>query len=418
MDNLVSISIVLDKRRVKSNNKYPVRLRVFTKTPRRQKLYPTIFDFNEKEFNTIWNGKRLSSDQRQINNQLKALELKANKAANGLDFFSFELFEKHMFRKQGEGTKVKYHYNQAINNLKSRNQINTANTYELSLKSIKSFLGSTNQRNIDSLDLSEIDVNFLKDYEFWMTEINDKSVTTVSIYLRVLRTIFNNAISDNEINSKFYPFGKRKYQVPATNNVKKALDSNQLKEFFNSKPETIQQEKAKDFWFLSFACSGINIKDLALLRQKNIDEGKIEFVRAKTKLTSKGNLKPITIYINEFSEYIIRKYGRLEKGNNDLIFDIISDRLTPSEKHNRIKNFTRFINQHIKKIAKKNGLPEEISTYWARHSYATNSIRKGARMEFMQEALGHSDTNTTKKYFSGFDDEIKKEFSQNVMDFK
>ena len=75
------------------------------------------------------------------------------------------------------------------------------------------------------------------------------------------------------------------------------------------------------------------------------------------------------------------------------------------------------MNQHLKKLAKDNNLPEEISTYWARHSFATNSIRKGASMEFISEALNHSDMNVTKNYFAGFEDKTKKEFADKLMDF-
>ena len=38
-------------------------------------------------------------------------------------------------------------------------------------------------------------------------------------------------------------------------------------------------------------------------------------------------------------------------------------------------------------------------------------------MEFMQEALGHNNIKTTQNYFSGFDDDIKKEFAQDIMNF-
>jgi site-specific recombinase XerD len=62
-------------------------------------------------------------------------------------------------------------------------------------------------------------------------------------------------------------------------------------------------------------------------------------------------------------------------------------------------------------------LPEQVSTYWARHSYATNAIRNGASMEFIQESLGQGNIKTTQNYIAGFDDDVKKEFSQTLMNF-
>jgi len=68
-------------------------------------------------------------------------------------------------------------------------------------------------------------------------------------------------------------------------------------------------------------------------------------------------------------------------------------------------------------LAVANKLPSDISFYYARHSFATNSLRKGASMEFISEALNHSDLSVTKNYFAGFEDEAKKEFANSIMNF-
>jgi len=38
-------------------------------------------------------------------------------------------------------------------------------------------------------------------------------------------------------------------------------------------------------------------------------------------------------------------------------------------------------------------------------------------MEFISEALNHSDLSVTKNYFAGFEDEAKKEFANSLLDF-
>lgn len=88
----------------------------------------------------------------------------------------------------------------------------------------------------------------------------------------------------------------------------------------------------------------------------------------------------------------------------------------PKKLNVAIKNYTRFVNQHIKTICVDNGLPE-ISTYWARHSFSTTAIRKGASMEFVQESLGHKNIRTTMNYFAGFDDDVKRDFAETLLDF-
>lgn len=82
-----------------------------------------------------------------------------------------------------------------------------------------------------------------------------------------------------------------------------------------------------------------------------------------------------------------------------------------------MKNFIRYINQHFRNFAKSIGIEEKVSTYWARHTFATNAIRNGASMEFVSEALSHSSINTTRAYFAGFENEEKKEFAKKLMDF-
>src|SRR5690606_12557721 len=199
----------------------------------------------------------------------------------------------------GDGVNVKYLFKLVITDFTNRGQIGTASTYDLSEKSITDFVENVQKRKYSKLTLFDITPDWLKDYEYYMTENKGRTLTTVSMYLRALRAIFNRVIDEKEITKDYYPFGKRKYQVPATRNVKKALTKEQLKKLFQSKPLTPEQEKAKDFWFFSYACNGMNIKDIALLRYEDIQDGKIEFYRAKTRITSKMNLKPVVAHLND-----------------------------------------------------------------------------------------------------------------------
>ena len=234
--------------------------------------------------------------------------------------------------------------------------------------------------------------------------------------MRPLKAIFNRAISEKDIKEHLYPFGETKYQIPSSKNNKRALSKEQLKALYHAEPLTTQQEKAKDFWFFSYSSNGMNVKDIALLKYKDFAETYFEFQRAKTKFTSKTKLEKIKVYLNDFNKSIIEKHGK-DKSVENFVFDILSSEDNAVNQRVKIRNFTRFINQNIKTLCRANGLPE-ISSYWARHSYATQGIRKGASMEFMQESLGHRDMKTTELYFKGFDDETKKEFASKIMDFE
>src|SRR5690606_6978241 len=103
-------------------------------------------------------------------------------------------------------------------------------------------------REASQLTFFEITPDWLNGFERYMIEHKNRSHTTVSIYLRVLRAIFNTAIAENEIPQEIYPFGKRKYRIPAAKAVKKSLTHAQLAQLFKAVPMTPEQEKAKAFW--------------------------------------------------------------------------------------------------------------------------------------------------------------------------
>jgi integrase/recombinase XerD len=413
----VYISICLDSRRAKANGLYPVKLRAFTSAPRVQKMYPTKFEFTKDQFEKIYETAKPRSEFKEIRQQIQSIEIFANKIASEIVPFSFEKFEKKLFRKPGEGENVFYQYEQTISRLKENKQLGTASNYHLSQLSIKNFLNHSHKKDSNKLFFKEITPQWLEKYENYMLEVKNLSRTTVSMYLRCLRTLFNSAISENEIEPDIYPFGKRKYQIPSVKNVKKSLSREDLKKLFEANTKNPEQEKAKDFWFFSYSCNGMNIKDIALLKWENINDEKLTFYRAKTINTSKSDLRPVTVYLTEFAKSIIKKYSNLVNQPKGYIFPILDQGHSEELKRAKIQNFTRFINQNIKKLAISEGITSDISTYWARHSFATNAIRNGASMEFVSEALNHSNMKTTQGYFAGFEENSKRDLMETLMTF-
>lgn len=417
MSSSVFISLYLDTRRSKANGKFPVKLRIFTNTPRIQKLYPTKFALSRSEFQSIWETKRTREEYKDIKREMQSVEQKANQIAGKLSPFTFELFEKKFVRKATDAHNVVWYYQNTIKKLHGEKCFGTASNYEVSLKSLLGFQSFKKGRDIDYLDFHEIDAKWLLKYEQYMTGEKKLSLTTVGIYLRPLRAIFNTAIAEGDIEREVYPFGKRKYQIPSPKSVKKALNMQQIRKLFYAKAHNAEQEKAKAFWFFSFACNGMNIKDIALLRYENIDGNRLSFYRAKTRNTTKSDLKLVEAYLTKKPKAVIKKYGNKNTGPKQFVFPILSESQTDLEQFWAIKNFTKFINQHVKNLAESVGITVDISSYWARHSFATNAVRMGKSMEFVSEALSHGDVNTTKAYFAGFEDDDKKDFMEKLMNF-
>jgi len=412
-----SISIYFDKRRIKENGNYPIRLQVYTSNPKNRKRYATKIEATEEEYEGAFGSSKVRKQYKWLKVTVDALTSKAEKIAKDLDPFTFDQFEKKMFRMIGQGCKVEFQYNEVIDEYNKNGQVGTAQSYLDSKRSLIRFCREVKKTKFEKLIFTDITKEWLLDYERFMLNTLDRSITTVGIYLRPLRALFNKAISEKEIEVDFYPFGKRKYQIPTKKNKKKALNTDQLKGLFEAIPANESQEKAKDFWFFTYACNGINMKDILLLKYSDIENDKIEFVRAKTKLTTKGNQKTITFYLNDFSKSIIDKYGNENTSPDTLVFDVLNGVTKPIDKLKKVKNFTQFVNKNMQKLCLANELPK-ISTYWARHTFATQSIRKGASMEFMQESLGHKDMKTTMSYFAGFDSNTKKDFADQLMNFE
>jgi integrase/recombinase XerD len=406
-----TLNYFLDQRKQKVNGKYPVKVTIYETATQNKKRYASKFEFaNMDEFNSVWNSKRPQGEKRQLRDEMQAVLNEVTDIANSLDQFSFEAFEEKFLKKvKGVEYDIQSYYAEVINRLNKNKQFGTANTYSFSIKALMEFHGKP------TLKFDSITPQWLIDFENHLTE-QGRSRTTVGIYLRTLRAIFNNCIADKIIPQEQYPFGRRRYVIPAPKAVKKALTKEQLKVLFDSAPQTPEQVKAKDFWFLSYACNGANINDILNWKWKNLSGDVLTFVRAKT-VNTKKDMKPIVIYLNEFVKNLIKKYGNPDQRPDAFIFPILSHNATPEQNYMKIKTFTKFVNVNLLKLAKSIGINEPISTYWARHSFTTSAINKGASLEFIGEALGHSDIKTTIGYFAGFESETKKQFSQSLMEF-
>ncbi|MEJ7820917.1 MAG: tyrosine-type recombinase/integrase, partial [Chitinophagaceae bacterium] len=257
-------------------------------------------------------------------------------------------------------------------------------------------------------------VTYLKEYEQWMLQ-QDYSKTTVGIYIRSLRTIFNEAAENKIIKKeKCYPFGKRRYQIPTSRNVKKALKLEDVAKIYRYQPECEQESKAKDFWIFSYLANGINPKDITLLKYKNIEDEYIVFERAKTENTTRSNPKIISVFISEEIKRIITIWGNSDNNPGNYIFPILEHGITPLRQYELIELFIRSINEWMDKIRIKLKIERRVSTYVARHTFSTVMKRSGVSTEFIQEALGYTDIRTTENYLDSFEKEVKKEYAAAV----
>lgn len=412
----VKASIYLDTRRAKNDGTYPVKLRVYSSELKQAQFYPIGEDLSLETFDRSYGAIKPRGEYRDLHLKLKGLEKKASDIAAEVDPFTFERFQKKMFRTTSAAVDVFSHYRAYIDKLNEFDQLSTASSYHLSCKSFEAFVNRHGGKPITRLHFANVTPDFLNHYERWMLE-RGKGITTVGIYARCLRTIFNNAIAEGDTQPEQYPFGKRGYQIPKSQNIKKALSREDLHRLFTFTVGNEHQAKARDFWFFSFQCNGINMKDIAELRYRDIEGDKIMFVRSKTRNTSKSNTKPIIAYRTAFINDVIARHGNTDNAPDNYVFNVLTHGLAEVDKRKAVQNFTRLVNQHIKRLATAAGIESDISTYWARHSFTTTAIRNGASMEHIQESLGHKHMSTTQNYWAGFEDTAKREIANRLMDF-
>lgn len=289
-------SIYLDKLRPKKNGNCSVKIRVTFN--RKRKYYSTGIDLVPNEFEKIMNAKRRTPEQKEIRLKLDRFCTKATGVIDNLPYFNFDSFEESFFEFRDTSNSVSFAFDKYIDQLKIENRIGTAVSYESAKKSLESFK--------KDLTFADITSALLKRYENWMLQQN-KSSTTIGIYLRSLKAIYNLQNIDKSI----YPFGesKDKYSIPTGKNIKKALTIEEVAKIYNYQaPKGSTKDMAKDYWLFLYLCNGMNVKDFCQLKWSNIDGEFIKYQRAKTKRTKKES-KNIVVALKPEILKIIQKWG-------------------------------------------------------------------------------------------------------------
>jgi integrase len=442
----VSIAIILDTRRAKDNNTYPLKLRI--NYQRVTNYYPTIFDLTNEAYEKL-SAPRISSELQEIRAKLRQVEREASEALKELAPFSFAEFEQRyirfhpLFRQRkakpvstpaaatddfdyssyqrkfpilletkAEPGALTFSYRHYIERLIREERISTAVNYHCSWVSLKKFSG-----NVPFVSVTPA---FLLAYEQKMKG-EGMTKSTLGFYLRALRAVYNEAVEEGLVRKdKTYPFGKRKYQIPSSRKVKKALQLSEVEKIYYLSEEQLTQteQRCRAYWLFSYFGNGMNPKDIAFLRYSNIYEDYLVFERAKTERSTREDPKPITVYLTEDMKAIIERWGNRPVLPSSYIFPILEEGITPLRQYTLIRNLVHLINDCMQVVAKAAGIDKKATTYVARHTFSTVLKRSGASTESIQEALGHTNIRTTESYLDSFDRDTKRELAGRLSAFK
>ena len=155
--------------------------------------------------------------------------------------------------------------------------------------------------------------------------------------------------------------------------------------------------------------------DIANLKYENIQGDTIIFTRLKT--IKKRNLKPIMVSVTQHIIDIIENWGIKPRKTKGYLFSIISENQDLKTKKAKIKQFTKQVNKYIRRIGNNLEIEADITTYTARHTYATVLRRKGYSDAFIGESIGHSDPKTTENYFGSFEQDSLKQAAEKLTEW-
>ena len=392
-----SLSVVCYKSKRLSNGESPLMLQV-SKGGKRQyqslgvSVNPKFWDFSKNKPksncpNREYILKLILNKQAEL--QQRMLELNAEQK----EYTTTTLL--HDEHRKFELKTVKQFYQELIEQYKANEKCGNRLIYKSSYNSINVFTNG----NLE-IPFSAIDVAWLNKYEKWLRSKGNKE-TTMSLMFRTLRSAYNKAIESKCARKSDYPFNDYRISKFDVSTEKRAIAKADVLKFSTDVHSIGKQQYvqlSKDIFIFSYLCGGINFTDIANLTKDNIIEGKrLHYIRQKT-----GKL--IKLGLSEEALKIIKRYAVESKG---YLFPILNAQLhkTPLQKQNRIHKMLGKVNKNLKLLAAQFGVEANLTTYVARHSFASVLKKSGVNIALISEALGHSDLTTTQIYLDSFDNE-------------
>ncbi|GAB2575267.1 phage integrase SAM-like domain-containing protein [Spirosoma areae] len=326
-------------------------------------------------------------------------------------------------RKQARRTKLLAYTDELTAGMKRASQLGNMLIYQSLKNQLADFI-RTEYSNTDDVPFSAVTVKFCNDFEVYMREKGNAD-TTLHNRFRTLRAVLNKAISEGAASLTTYPFArtisdKHKFSVSKFNTTtqKRAINRDDVRKVETFVPvgtaigqwagvknaaEIEGLQLAKNVFLFSFYLGGINFVDLVQLRWHNLSTDadgnkRLTYVRQKT--GGKFSVRLLAPVVG-----IIEQYRPFTHTSPDsYIFPVLNTKihLTPKSITNRLKKILGQVNADLKLIGNRAGIDMPLTTYVARHSFATSLRRAGVAMGVISASLGHKTEAVTNIYLDSF----------------
>jgi len=275
-----------------------------------------------------------------------------------------------------------------INAMKATNRLGTARNYSRARNSLRTFL--------DGHDVSfkRMDESLIMSYNNWL-ECRGVVKNTISFYMRILRAIYNKAVKDC-IAKQNSPF--KNVYTGIDNTRKRALDENVIKKIMMlDLKDSPTLTLSRDIFIFSYCMRGMSFVDIAFLRRQNFDGNYISYRRKKTG-------QRLTVLVEPCIARIIRRYAESSEGS-PYIFPIISSD-NPEDAYRQYQTALGYHNRKLKELAKRANVNLPLSSYWARHTWATVARNHNIPVSVIGAAMGHSSEKTTLIYLASLENSV------------
>lgn len=297
-----------------------------------------------------------------------------------------------------------------IDRLLAEKRVGNAKTFQELRTSLTKFCRSLDFYFID------IDAEWLKRYEQWLRVERHYSDNSIGIRFRSLRVLYNSAITDGLIKKTDYPFDTFKVSRFKEATAKRSLTKEDIRRIMDCEVRTLTKypkpflQLAKDLFLFSYLSCGINLTDILHIRYADIVDGRLIFNRQKTGKLLSFQLQPAALDI-------LDKYRQPNAHPQDYIFPVLrrSVHVTAQQQYGRVQRTNKRINRYLKLIGEHLHLPITLTTYVARHSFATVLKRSGVSTSIISESLGHSSEKITQIYLDSFENSQIDAAMQNLL---
>lgn len=292
-----------------------------------------------------------------------------------------------------------------VSDLESNGQYRTARAYHTVVRGLVGF-----NKNVD-IPLTQINSHLIKGFEAYLKQAG-KLPNTISYYMRNLRAIHNKALLSGQLmnNKHENPFDG--VYTGVTKTMKRALTLDEMKSLcqldFDSllAKENLSVRKyfdltnlytALQYFKFCFYARGMCFVDLAYLRKDCIRGGVLRYVRKKTG-------QQIEVKVTKEMQDIIDAFASLTEYSSYL-FPVIRENDSRSARL-QYETALRTQNARLKRLVRLAGIGKQISTHWARHSWATICKQRNVPLGVISECLGHTSEKTTLIYLGTFDNSV------------